>query len=95
MDPEPPTQHWLIYAGAVLRRVTIAETRVLSVDEYDRVMLAAADEHETATKEATGWMAGHPCPDAELGGRVALMLDTCVAVAVTAQRALIHPSGKY
>lgn len=94
MEPEPTAQHWLIHAAAVLRRVTTAETRFSASMRMNRVtMLAAADELETATKEATGWMAGHPCPDAELGGRVSLMLDTCVAVAVTAQRALIHPSG--
>jgi len=56
-------------------------------------MLAAADELETATSEATAWMVGHPCPDQDLGSRVALMLDTCAGVALTAQRTRTHPSG--
>ena len=53
----------------------------------------AHDELQTATSEATAWIVGHPCPDEELGDRVALMLNTCTAVALTAQRALTHPSG--
>ncbi len=94
MDTEPAAGHWLIQAAAFLRRLTTAETRFAASMRMSRVtMLAAADELETATKEATGWMVGHPCPDAELGGCVALMLSTCTAIAVTSQRALIHPSG--
>ncbi len=94
MDTEPPVEHWLIHAAAVLRRVTTAETRFSASMRMSRVtMLAAADELDTATSEAMGWMVGHPCPDPELDGDVALMLSTCAAVAATAQRALIHPSG--
>jgi hypothetical protein len=94
MDTEQSAQHWLIKATAALRRVAAAKTRFSAAMSVNRVtMLAAADELETATNEATAWMVGHPCPDQDLGSRVALMLNTCAAVALTAQRALTHPSG--
>ena len=94
MYEEPTTQSWLIKAAAALRRVANAKTRFSASMSVNRVtMLAAADELESATSEATRWMVGHPCPDAELDGCVALMLNTCAAVALTAQRALTHPSG--
>jgi hypothetical protein len=92
MEREPTPQHWLIRASEVLRRVTSAESRFsasLSVNEV--TMLAAADELEAATKEATVWVGGNPCPDFELGGRVTLMLHTCTEVALTAQRAITDP----
>ena len=54
-------------------------------------MLAAADELEVATREATAWMLGNLCPDLELGGRLQLMLNTCAEVALTAQRAIAGP----
>ncbi len=94
MEREPITQNWLMRAAATLRRVANAKTRFSASMSVNRVtMLAAADELETATREATAWVVGHPCPDAELGGCVTLMLNTCAAVALTAQRALTHPSG--
>ena len=46
-----------------------------------------------ATRDATEWMAAHACPDVELGGRVALMLNTCAEAALTAQRAITDPSS--
>ncbi len=93
MDTQPNARHWLIKAAA-LRRVANAETRFSAAMSLNRVtMLAAADELEAATREAKAWIAKNPCPDVELGGRVALMLNTCAEVALTAQRALIHPSG--
>jgi hypothetical protein len=33
------------------------------------------------------------CPDVELGERVALMLNTCAEVALTAQRVITNPSA--
>jgi len=94
MNTEQSAHHWLIKASAALRRVAAAKTRFSAAMSVNRVtMLAAADELETATGEATAWMMGHPCPDQDLGNRVALMLNTCAAVALTAQRALTHPSG--
>ncbi len=94
MNREPTAQQWLIKASAVLVRVTSAETRFsasMSVNEV--TMLAAADELEVATREAMVWVAANPCSDLELGGRVALMLDTCAEVAHTAQRAILDPSA--
>ncbi len=94
MDTEQGTQQWLVKAAAALRRVATAKVRFSAAMSVNRVtMLAAADELEMATKEAMAWVAGHPCPDEEVGGRVALILNICTAVAFTAQRALIHPSG--
>jgi hypothetical protein len=43
--------------------------------------------------DATAWIATNACPDLELGSRVAAMLRTCAEVALTAQRAITHPSG--
>ncbi len=59
----------------------------------DVTMLAAADELEVATREATLWVGTNPCPDLELGGRVILMLHTCTEVALTAQRTITDPGA--
>ena len=91
MDQELQTQQWLLKAGADLRRVTNAETRFSAAMSMNHVtMLAAADELEAATREAMMWMAGNPCPDREVGGRVGLMLSTCAEVAFTAEMALTN-----
>ncbi|HEY2429790.1 MAG TPA: hypothetical protein VGI06_12720 [Acidimicrobiales bacterium] len=89
MDKTHTTQQWLLAAASDLRRVTNAETRFSAAMSMNHVtMLAAADELDAATREAVAWMAGNPCPDQELGGRVGLMLSTCAEVALTAERAL-------
>jgi hypothetical protein len=89
MDQEREIQQWLLKAGADLRRVTNAETRFSAAMSMNHVtMLAAADELEAATREAMAWMAGNPCPDREVAGRVTLMLSTCAEVAFTAEIAL-------
>ena len=54
-------------------------------------MLAAADELGAASRDATAWMVENTCPDIELRGRVALMLNTCTEAALTAQRAITDP----
>ena len=54
-------------------------------------MLGAADELEAASREATSWMVGNRCPDSELGRGIALMLNNCTEVAVTAQCAIAGP----
>ena len=63
----------------------------LAVNEV--TMLAASDELAAATRDAMAWMAINTSPDLELGLRVAQMLKTCAEVALTAQRAVSHPSG--
>ena len=69
MDKERTAEHWLIKATPVLQRVTGAESRFsVSMRLSEVAMLAAADELEAATREATRWMAAHACPDLELGG---------------------------
>ena len=81
-------------AKPALRRVTGAERRFsvsLAVNEV--TMLAASDELAAATRDAMDWMAVNSCPDLDLGARVAQMLKTCAEVALTAQRAVSHPSG--
>ena len=93
MDKEPATQHWLIKATAFLRQLRRRES-VLSVDDGERSQdLAAADELQVATWDATLWMTVNACPDVECGRRVALMLNTYAEVALTAQRAIADPSA--
>jgi hypothetical protein len=88
------TQQWLLTAVPDLRRVTNAETRFSAAMSVNHVtMLAAADELDAATREASAWMSGNPCPDPELGGRISLMLSTCSEVAHTAERALTDPTA--
>ena len=94
MDKEPATQHWLIKATAFLQRVAGAESRFSASMMVNEVrMLAAADELQVATWDATLWMAVNACPDVEFGRRVALMLNTYAEVALTAQRAIFDPSA--
>ena len=94
MDKEPTTQHWLIKATAFLQRVASAESRFSASMMVNEVrMLAAADELQVATWDATLWMAVNACPDVEFGRRVALMLNTYAEVALTAQRAITDPSA--
>ncbi len=94
MDKESSAQHWLIEAAVALRRVTNAKSRFSAAMSLNKVtMLAATDELEAATKEAMVWVMENFCPDVGLGSGVALMLNTCAEVALTAQRALTHPSG--
>ncbi len=96
MDNEPTTRLlWRIKATAVLGRVTDAEGRFsASLHVNDVTILAAADELQVATWDATLWMAVNACPDVELGGRVALMLNTCAEVALTAQRVITNPTDE-
>ncbi|MGO9855656.1 MAG: hypothetical protein ACLPYY_11510 [Acidimicrobiales bacterium] len=54
-------------------------------------MLAAADELEAATRDATGWLTANPCPDVKLGAHIAWILTTCTEVSLAAQRAVTGP----
>ena len=63
----------------------------MTVNEF--AMLAAADELQVATWDATLWAKVNACPDVELGECVALMLNTCAEVALTAQRMITDPSA--
>lgn len=93
MDKEPTTEHWLIKATAFLQRVAGAATRFSASMRVNEVtMLAAADELQVATWDATLWTAVNACPDVELGQRVAVMLNTYAEVALTAQRAITDSS---
>jgi hypothetical protein len=92
MDAEGTAQHWLITASTALHPVTDAEHRFsTSLKMNESTMLAAADQLSAATMDATAWIAANACPDFELGGRVALMLNTCAVAALTAQRAITDP----
>ena len=95
MDNEPTARLlWRIKATAVLRRVAEAEGRFSTSMRVNEVaMLAAADELWAATRDATAWVAANVCPDMELEGRVALMLNRCAEVALTAQQAITDPSS--
>ncbi len=94
MDKEPTIQRWLTKATAFLQRVAGAESRFSASMMMNEVtMLAAADELQVATWDATLWMAVNACPDVEFGQRVALMLNTYAEVALTAERAITDPSA--
>ena len=54
-------------------------------------MLAATDELQAATTDATTWLAAHPCPDEDLAGHVAHLLEACAEVVRTAQLATTEP----
>lgn len=93
MAKEPTASEWRIKAMTVLGRVNSAETRLsASMSLNETSMLAAADELEAATKDATVWVRANPCPDLKLGTHVTWMLRTCTDVALTAQRAVTDPA---
>ena len=95
MDEEPTARLlWRIKATAVLQRVAEAESRFSASMAVNEVaMLAAADELQVATWDATLWTTVNACSDLELGERVALMLNTCAELALTAQRVITDPSA--
>jgi len=97
MDTERDStaDEWRIKAMVELERVTFAERRFSqSITLNNEItMLAAADELQAATREATVWRMANPCPDAKLGTHVTWMLTTCMEVAITAQRALTDRSA--
>ena len=97
MDTErkPTADEWRTKAMVELERVTSAERRFSqSITLNNEVtMLAAADELQAATSDATVWRMANPCPDAKLGTHVTWMLTTCMEVAITAQRALTDRSA--
>ena len=69
-----------------------AEHRLSASLKMNRAtMAAAADELWAASRDATAWIVENACPDVELGGRVAQMLNTCADAALTAQRAITDP----
>ena len=92
MNDDAITLQWRIKAMTALHRVTAAERRFSAAVRVNKVtMLASADELEAATRDAKAWVATNPCPDPKLGAHVDWMLDTCVEVALTAQRAVTGP----
>ncbi len=87
-----PVSLWRIRAMAVLRRVMAAERRFSTSIGVDKIaMLAAADELDAATRDATTWLAKNPCPDERLGVHAAGMLSTCTEAALVAQRSVTGP----
>jgi hypothetical protein len=79
-------------AADVLQRVTAAEDRLLaSIALNQTTMLAAADEMQAATTDASAWLSAHPCPDPNLARHVALLLDACAEVVRTAQLSATEP----
>ena len=94
MDRERTSRQWIFDATTYLGHVTNAKRRFsVSLAFSEITALAASDELGAAARDATAWMAAHPCPDIELGSRVDLMLETCADVARTAQQAITHPAG--
>ena len=87
-----PVSLWRIRAMAVLERVMAAERRFsASIGVNEVTLLAAADELDAATRDATAWLAKNPCLDAKLGAHVASMLNSCTEVALVGQRAVSGP----
>lgn len=75
-----------------MQRVTAAERRFsTSIIVNELTMLAAADELEAATRDATGWLTANPCPDVKLGAHIAWILTTCTEVSLATQRAVTGP----
>lgn len=92
MGDEIAGQLWRIRAMASLQRVTAAERRFsASISLNEVTMLAAADELEAATREASVWISGNPCPDPKLSAHIGWLLSTATEVALTAQRAITGP----
>jgi hypothetical protein len=92
MAPESNTLQWRFEAMTVLDRVTTAERRFSASTSVNKItMLAAADEMQAATTDATEWLTGNPCPDVRLREYVSWMLNTCAEVARAAQRAVTDP----
>ena len=92
MSTEPTTHLWLIRATGVLHRVTEAEHRFsASITVNKSTMLAAADELQAATRDATAWVRANPCPDLDLSDHIARMLSACAEVAVSAQGVATDP----
>jgi hypothetical protein len=86
------TKQWRLMAGPDLLRVSAAERRfAMSVSHSKAAMLAAADELEAATRDATTWLTTHPCPDLSLGDQVARFVNTCAEVAVTSRSSVASP----
>ena len=69
--------------------VSAAERRLSASISVNKItVLAAADELQAASTDATVWLTSNPCPDAKLRAHVAWMLNTCAEVALgrTARR---------
>ncbi len=93
MGTETDVQHWRNQAARTLELVTAAERRfTVSLGVNDVTLLAAADELQVATKDASTWMIANPCPDQRLWSHVAWSLKTLTEVAHRAQRAVTDPS---
>jgi len=94
MANETDTLQWRSEAMIILDRVTTAERRFCRSTSVNKItMLAAADELQAATTDASVWLTANPCPDVKLRERVAWMLNTCAEVAFTAQRAVTDPAA--
>ncbi len=77
---------------SILHRVTAAERRLSASIRVNTItMLAAADELEAATMDATMWLRAHPCPEGGLRAQVAWVLTSCKEAALTARRAAGDP----
>lgn len=69
-----------------------AENRLsVSLEESETALLAAADELEAATREATAWLLARPCSDAPLGRHVSGMLNCFAEIALIVQRSITDP----
>jgi hypothetical protein len=92
LGQQTPVSLWRLKAITVLQRVMASQRRFSQSVRVNKVtMLAAADELDAATRDATAWLATNPCPDPKLEAHVAWMLNACTEVALAAQRAVTGP----
>ena len=93
MAKDSHTLQWRIDVMTVLHRVTAAEQRLSASMRVNKTtMLAAADELEAATKDATLWVTANPCPEARMRAQVAWVLNSCAEAARAARHAVNDPS---
>ena len=95
MDTErtPTGEQWRFRAAVELDRVTAANRRLSAsiTLNNETAILAAADELQTATRNATMCLPSNLCPDSKLWACVAWLLNASAEVALTAQRAMTDP----
>ena len=76
MTSQPNLFQWRIDAMTILHRVTAAERRLAAAIRVNKVtMLAAADELQAATMDATMWLTANPCPEPWLRAQVAWVFE--------------------
>ena len=78
MSSERNLLQWRVDAMTIMRRVTASERRLAASIRLNKIaMLAAADELQAATMDATRWLTAHPCPEGAVRAQVGWASDPC------------------